>query len=81
MLAAVISDYGVAAGATVAVEPVSPDMITESSNMTRSLCVQLTDVGDGLDRAVFIGISFLPQGYSQPSKLLSNLKETNYSLG
>ena len=57
------------AGVTLTVEPVSPGIIREYSNMTRSLCVQLSSVGEGLERYVTVDIDFVPQGYSQSSKL------------
>ena len=57
-----------AAGVTLEVEPVTPNFIREYSTMTRSLCVLLADVGDGLERTVFVDIDFVPEGYSVASK-------------
>lgn len=39
--------------------------------MTRDLCVELTDVRDGLGREVYVDIEFMANGYSRQSKLLS----------
>ncbi len=61
------------------VEPVSPDRITESSTMVRNLCVELVSVGEGLERGVSVDVNFIPQGYSQASKL--TLYHVGYTYG
>ena len=42
----------------------TPD-IREYSTMTRDLCVQLTDIGEGLERSVMLDFSFVESGYSR----------------
>ena len=42
--------------------------IGEWSNMTRPLCVELQDIGDGLERDVQLTLVFLPDGNSTSCK-------------
>ena len=42
--------------------------ITEVSNMTRNLCVELLDVNDGLERGVRVHFDFIPTGYAMRCK-------------
>ena len=36
--------------------------------MTRELCVELTNIGDGLERLVYVDLAFIGEGYANESK-------------
>ena len=42
--------------------------IGEWSNMTRNLCVELTDIGDGLEREVVVNLVFTGEEYAMMCK-------------
>ena len=50
-------------GVVLTVRPTND--IKEFSTMTRELCVELTDLGEGLERDVFVDWQFLAEGYSR----------------
>ena len=56
--------------AGVVLRALSVPAISESSLMTRNLCVELVDVGDGLERPVTVDIQFVENGTAISSELL-----------
>lgn len=58
-MASVVLSY---IGVVLTVQPTED--ISEFSNMTRPLCVELTEFGDGLERDVFVDLQFLQEGYA-----------------
>lgn len=54
-------------GVVLTVQPVED--IAEFSTMTRPLCIELTDVADGLERSVFVDLEFLQEGHAMTGKL------------
>lgn len=56
------------AGVVLMVLPVTE--ISESSLMSRDLCVELVDIGSGLEREVFVDLQFTEKGFTRLSKML-----------
>ena len=52
----------------VEVAVLSTENIRENSTMTRRLCVELTNIGDGLERSVYVDLAFIGVGYAAESK-------------
>ena len=46
----------------------STENIRENSTMTRGLCVELTNIGDGLQRLVYVDLAFIGVGYAVDCK-------------
>ncbi len=44
--------------------------ITEQSNMSRNLCIQIVGFGEGLERDVDITLGFAPYGFISGTKLM-----------
>ena len=58
------SNNAVAAFAGVVLKVWPTQDVNESSAATRALCVELIDVGGGLDRNVSVDLEFLLEGYT-----------------
>ena len=46
----------------------STSNIMEPSTMTRELCVELTNIGEGLERDVLVDLQFLAEGYAREGR-------------
>lgn len=46
--------------------------ILEFSNMTRELCVELVDFGQGLERDVLVDLQFLAEGYAREGIIIDH---------
>ena len=50
----------------------SNDSIREDSNMTREVCITLSNIMEGLERDVMATITFSPAGFSKTCEQKSN---------
>ena len=58
-------------GAVLGILPVT--ITSESSLMSRDLCVVLVNFGSGLERGIFVDLQFIPNGFTRQST--SSVKE------
>ena len=47
---------------------ISTDNIQENSTMTRGLCIELTNIREGLERSVYVDLEFTGEGFAVDSK-------------